>query len=159
MHSKKITGGDCPQLYTTRTEMPSSSAHRAPRHMRTSAREPVRPAKWRQNIERDPISMKKQQPPTVATAVLSRSAWVVEQRVSRLRTNHFCLPLNSFNYIKSKKLPPPQRSPTFSIGCRLLRPKMLEMSRNFKNPLKLPSPPPHKGSSWPASPLSLVYYA
>ena len=37
--------------------------------------------------------------------------------------------------------------------------KMLEMPRNFKNPLKLPSPPPHKGSSWLASPLSLVYYA
>jgi hypothetical protein len=44
-----------------------------------------------------------------------------------------------------------QRSPTFSIGCRLLRPKMLETPRKFKNPLKLPSPPPHKGSSCPAS--------
>jgi hypothetical protein len=31
----------------------------------------------------------------------------------------------------------------------------MEQPRTFKNPLKLPSPPPHKGSSWEARPLSL----
>jgi hypothetical protein len=31
----------------------------------------------------------------------------------------------------------------------------IQSTRTFKNPLKLPSPPPHKGSSCPASPLSL----
>jgi len=35
--------------------------------------------------------------------------------------------------------------------------KKMEQPRTFKNPLKLPSPPPHKGSSCPAT--SLAYYA
>jgi hypothetical protein len=33
---------------------------------------------------------------------------------------------------------------------------MLEMSRNFKNPLKLPSPPPHKGSAQLITPNKLI---
>jgi hypothetical protein len=35
----------------------------------------------------------------------------------------------------------------------------LENAEELQESAKLPSPPPHKGSSWPASPLSLVYYA
>jgi hypothetical protein len=34
-----------------------------------------------------------------------------------------------------RTLPPHQRSPTFSIGCRPTRPKTTEKTRKFKNPL------------------------
>jgi hypothetical protein len=53
----------------------------------------------------------------------------------------------------------PAAAPTladFPVGCRPTRPKTTAMPRTLEKPLKPPSLPPHKGPSYPASPLS--YY-